>query len=150
MHKKTARLLNDLIVIHYYRIEGYEKALSKLKDNRDGDLRFLFEKMIYNSRECNQQLAKEVAALGEKPVAGTSGAGKISQAWANLKTLFTTFDRASILKTCCAVEEATQTEYNNILEQNLSDEILAIINDQKTQLLQAYNNMTALRNAQPG
>jgi uncharacterized protein (TIGR02284 family) len=141
-------VLNDLVEINNDRIEGYERAISELKD-QDADLKALFTNMMDESRQYKMQLTSEIAAAGEETDTGTTNRGKIYRVWMDVKAAFTGHDRKAILASCEFGEDAAQRAYKMALEdEDLPFHIRSLISEQKQSLRNSHDRIKALRDAQ--
>ena len=139
-NESLVEVLNDLIKINNDRIDGYERALSEVKDI-DLDLRGIFQKMANESREYVQELSREVATLGGEVATGTTGSGKIYRVWMDIKATFTGHDRTSVLESCEYGEDAAQEAYEDALatDADLPVDVRQLITNQKASLLESHN-----------
>ncbi len=150
MESKTesAEILNDLVQINNDRIEGYEKAMSDLKDE-DQDLKSSFLSMIDESRKCKMALSNELNVLKTDTDEGTTTSGKLYRAWMDVKAVFTGHDRKSILENCEFGEDAAQTAYRTALSiESLPLYLKNLILDQKQQLKESHEKIKQLRDKQ--
>lgn len=139
---KTAAVLEDLVKINNDRIEGYEKAMKQAEDE---DLKMLFGRMLDESRQYRDELNKFLGGLGEEREKDTTMAGKIYRTWMDVKVSFGGNDRHSILASCEFGEDAAQKSYRQALEQDLPDDIRAIITKQHSALKASHDKIRHLR-----
>lgn len=127
--------LNELIMINYDRIAGYEKAAELTKTN-DIDLTTIFNQMENDSRGYVEELETKIVALGGEPVVISTISGKIYRVWMDLKNVFTDSDKESILESCEFGEDAAQKAYDQVLhsDTDMNSEIRTLILDQKEEL----------------
>lgn len=139
-NEKLAETLNDLVRINNDRITGYEKAAEQA-ESIDVDLKVIFNKMASESREYIRQLDEKVIALGEKPSADSTFAGKIYRTWMDVKNTFTGSDRTSILNSCEFGEDAAQKAYNEALESDaeMDADTRQLIMEQKNSLKNSHD-----------
>ena len=141
--------LNDLIRINNDRIEGYSKATAQANDQ---DLQSLFSQFVQQSR----QFANELRGLvnirygsddNDKQVTDeTTASGKIYRAWMEVKDKFTGGTRKSVLSSCEFGEDAAQKAYKTALEdEDLAPDVRGVIERQKAELLDAHNQVKAMR-----
>jgi uncharacterized protein (TIGR02284 family) len=147
-NEKVAEVLNDLIRINNDRVDGYEKALTEIKDI-DLDLRGIFQKMANESRENVAELSSEVMAHGGEVATGTTGSGKIYRVWMDIKGTFTGHDRESILESCEYGEDAAQEAYDDALasDAELSVDVRQLITSQKASLRDSHDLIKKYRDA---
>lgn len=149
MSNQTANYetLNDLVQINNDRIVGYEKAIEELHPE-DSDLKSLFAQMIVESQRLKMELATEVQRYGSDIETGTTNSGKIYRAWMDVKAIFTGHDRKTVLNNCEFGEDAAQSAYKAALaEDDLSDDVRALITQQKAQLRVSHDEIKALRDS---
>ena len=143
--KETIEVLNDLLQINNDRIIGYEKAIRETKPE-DDDLKILYATMIAESHRNKISMATEIQAMGGDVDQGTTASGKIYRAWMNVKTLFTGYDRHTILANCEAGEDANQRAYRAALE---NEALPAIIREllvrQEESLRSSHDEIKELR-----
>ncbi|MCH5599411.1 ferritin-like domain-containing protein [Niabella ginsengisoli] len=143
---KQVEILNDLVQINNDRIAGYEKALEGLNDEEGEDLKPLFQRMINNSVDYNEGLEKLIGLFNGEPALGTSGAGKLYRAWMDFKALVTGGDRKAILESCETGEETALRAYDEALaEEELNEESKKLILSQRADILQAHQEVQALK-----
>jgi uncharacterized protein (TIGR02284 family) len=148
-NENLVEVLNDLIKINNDRIDGYEKAISEVRDI-DVDLRGIFQKMANESREYVAELGAEVAALGGEIASGTTAPGKIYRVWMDIKATFTGHDRESVLESCEYGEDAAQEAYDDALatDADLPIDLRQLIANQKASLLESHNLIKKYRDTQ--
>lgn len=145
--EKAIDVLNSLITINNDRIEGYETAS---KETEEHDLKTLFAQFISTSKECKQELVREVNKLGGEEAEGTKVSGKFFRAWMDLKAALTGNDRKAILNSCEYGEEEALKTYEKALEndsEHLSADQQTMIIAQKSLLQADHHHVKALRNA---
>ena len=149
MSNQTANYetLNDLVEINNDRIVGYEKSIEELQPE-DSDLKSLFAQMIVESQKLKMELATEVQRYGSDIETGTTNSGKIYRVWMDVKAIFTGHDRKTVLNNCEFGEDAAQKAYKMALdEDNLSEDVRALITKQKAQLRVSHDEIKALRDS---
>ncbi|NOW97326.1 PA2169 family four-helix-bundle protein [Mucilaginibacter sp. SG564] len=141
----TAGILNDLVQINNDRIEGYQRALKDLKDN-EGGLKDLFTTLIGDSHRFKIELGTEIQVLGQDIDTSTSTSGKIHRTWLDVKAAFTAHDTHDILEECEFGEDAIVKAYREALEEeSLPAHLLQIVSAQLDKLLDAHDEIKALR-----
>lgn len=124
--------LNDLIEINNDRVEGYEKAITQIKDE-DSDLKEVFSDMVAQSQRFSVELKKHVFSEGNDPAEGTTNRGKIYRVWMDVKAVFTGKDRKATLSSCEFGEDAAQRAYATALEDNdLKPEVKHLLKNKKS------------------
>ncbi len=153
-NKEVIENLNDLVQINNDRIVGYENALKQIEEEEiqeeevETGLRSLFLSHIDDSRRFKLELAKEVEVLGASPETDTSTSGKLHRAWIDVKTTFTGHSKKSILEECEFGEDAIKKAYETALEnEDLPAYLRDILNDQLTVLVEAHDEIKALRDS---
>ncbi len=144
---KAIDVLNSLIVINNDRIEGYETAS---KETEESDLKTLFQQFISTSRNCKQELVREVTLLGGEEAEGTKVSGKFFRVWMDVKAALTGNDRKTILNSCESGEDTALDTYENVLlndAEHLNAGQLAMIIGQKSLLKADHDHVKALRDA---
>ena len=145
---ETIEILNDLVLIHNDRIEGYERALHEM-EQVDADLKTLFLNMIDESRKNKSSIANEVQVLGGDVENGTTNSGKIYRAWMDVKAVFTGHNRKTILSNCEAGEDAAQRAYNDALDtDDLPRYIREMLIRQQASLKRSHDKIKDLRDSQ--
>lgn len=140
--EKLIEELNDLVEIQNDRIRGYEKAMEAV-EQKDIDLKALFESFKQNSIQHREELSKEITTLGGSVEDGTTVSGKIYRAWMDVKATFTGHSRESALESCIFGEEAAQKAYDMALasDAEMSAEVRQIITSQLTSLKSDYKKI---------
>ena len=146
--KKTAEVLNDLIMIYNDRIEGYEKAIAALPA-ADVDLKTLFAGMIEQSQTLKDELQQHISAWEERIDDETTASGKIYRVWMDVKHSFALNTRKSILESCEFGEDAAQKAYKEAeTDPDISIAAKSLISGQRTQLGAAHNQIKQLRDSE--
>lgn len=146
--ENTAEVLNDLIQINNDRIEGYQRA-AKETDEKDIDLRAIFNDMADESRKYVSELSTYVTVRGEETAEGTTLKGKIYRAWMDVKATFTGKDRKAILASCEFGEDAAQKAYDEALKEDIPAEVRRVITEQKASLRNSHDKIKRMRDMQP-
>jgi len=143
-------LLNDLININNDRIEGYEKAIEELDDQRPQHERGLFEERIQESRVLHNELASAVSRLGGKLQDDTTTGGKLYRLWMDMKTTFTGGSSKSVLELCEYGEDVALKAYNKALAEkvNWPEDILTMLTRQRQILKEAHDLIKRYRDSQ--
>jgi uncharacterized protein (TIGR02284 family) len=144
--KELTSAINDLVLIHNDRIEGYLNAIESL-DQKDADLKMLFAKMISNSREHVSRLGSLVNKAGGEVEEGTTTSGKIYRSWMSIKTAFSGNERTSILEACEGGEDAALEAYDKALESDaeMSVDVRQLLMEQKSSLQTDHDQIKKLR-----
>lgn len=145
--EKAIEVLNSLITINNDRIEGYEKAS---KETEEVDLKALFAQFISTSKNCKQELAREVSTLGGEVAEDATVSGKFFRIWMDVKAALTGKDRKAILNSCEYGEDEALDTYEKALANDLeylSADQKSMIYTQKALLKGDHNRVKALRDA---
>jgi uncharacterized protein (TIGR02284 family) len=143
----TVQILNDLVQINNDRIEGYQRASKDLKDG-DTELKSLFTRLIGQSQGYKLALGTEISAFGKDIETGTTTSGKIHRVWLDVKAAFTGHDTHNVLEECEFGEDAILKAYRTALEdENLPAYLRETISQQESELLDAHDEIKALRDA---
>lgn len=145
-HEACINALNDLVQINNDRIEGYKRAIEELKDDRDNDLKSLFNNMINESEGYRAELSQMVTRYGGEPAESSTVSGKLYRAWMDVKAVFTGGDRDTVLNNVEDGEDAAQKAYQMALD---DDDVMAETKDliarQKASLRESHDQMKALK-----
>ena len=145
---KQVQVLNDLVQINNDRIAGYQRAMDDVNDEEGEDLKPLFQRLMNNSLDYNEELEKLIGLFNGEPALGTSGAGKVYRAWMDFKALVTGGDRKAILESCETGEQTALRAYDEALaEEDIHEEPKRLIPAQRADILQAYEEIKALKEA---
>lgn len=143
----TVQILNDLIQINNDRIEGYQRASKDLQDG-DTELKSFFTRLIGQSQGYKLALGTEVSAFGKDIETGTTTSGKIHRVWLDVKAAFTGHDTHNVLEECEFGEDAILKAYRTALEdENLPGYLRETISQQESELLDAHDEIKALRDS---
>jgi len=146
--KGITKILNDLVQINNDRIQTYEHAIEELKDE-NADLKVVFTRMISNSLQYKIVLAKELPAIADYMNTGSAKTDRFFRAWMNVKTVFSGYDRKTILKACELCEDAALRAYETALrDDNISLNIRFLISEQKQSLEVSHNTIKLLCDSQ--
>jgi uncharacterized protein (TIGR02284 family) len=141
----NSETLNDLIRINNDRVTGYSKAAAQAKDQ---DLQSLFSGLAQQSRQFANELRSLVSDNDKNVTDETTGAGKIYRAWMDVKATFGGADRKGVLASCEFGEDAAQRAYKDALkEDDLSPDVRATIESQKSTLREAHDKIKMMRDA---
>jgi uncharacterized protein (TIGR02284 family) len=144
---QTTDILNDLILINNDRVAGYEKANKQLHDS-DTAMRDHFIQMIKESRNYNAELAGLVVVTNSDVKSGTTVSGKLYRTWLDVKGIFTSDDRKTVLQNCVAGETAAQKAYIAALQEDLPANVKKVVQDQLASLKLSGSNIEHLLDAE--
>jgi uncharacterized protein (TIGR02284 family) len=115
-NKKTIEVLNSLIIINNYRIQGYKTASEETRENY---LKALFGQFCSTSLKCKQELVNAVNGLNGEVADVTLTSGIFYREWMDAKAALTCNDRKAILKSCELGEDIAISVYKNVLKDDL-------------------------------
>jgi uncharacterized protein (TIGR02284 family) len=148
-NERAVEVLNDLVRINNDRITGYEKALNKT-DEKDVDLRNMFDRMAQESRSYTKELTDQIQRLGGEPASGTTASGKIYRVWMDIKSGLSASGRKSVLEECEFGEDAAQKAYEKALdaENDLPPDVRRIVQEEKNSLRSSHDTIKSYRDLQ--
>ena len=139
----NSEVLRDLIRINNDRVTGYSKAATQTDDQ---DLQSLFSQLAQQSRQLASELRSLISDSDKNVTDETTTAGKIYRAWMDVKATFGGDSRKAILASCEFGEDAAQRAYKDALkEDDLTPDVRATFESQKSTLLQAHNQIKMMR-----
>jgi len=145
--KATTETLGDLVLLNNDRCEGYEKAMNQTDE---ADLKQLFQHLSDESRKFSSELKGLFPAGEEVPEnKETTNSGKLYRVWMDVKNALTTNDRKSVLSSCEYGEDVIKKAYEEALKhrEDLSSEVLSVLERQYSVLLEAHNRVKHLRDS---
>ncbi len=147
--EKSAEVLNDLIEINNDRVAGFAHAIKEL-DQKELDLRMLFQQLRDESRQNVHELDIAVNKIGGEAETDMSGNGALHRMWLDIKTAFSGHDRKSILDECERGEDTIKKAYQNALapDSGLPPEFIKLIKRQQMGVIASHNQIKALRDSQ--
>lgn len=138
-------ILQDLIEINNDRVAGFDKANDDIKEENI-DLKQVFSKYADQSRRFAQELSAEVGRLGEDVDTDKSVAGTLHRAWIDIKSVFTSGDRKSILDEAERGEDAIKAAYKKALEDvEITGDLREILTVQAQEINEGHDTIKALR-----
>lgn len=143
--KNAKHVVDGLIRINNDRIHGYEKAIKEVGDG-ENDLKSLFSNFKQQSQSLKTDLESHIHSWEIENEDKTTASGKVFRAWMDVKSFFSGNDRKAMLESCEFGEDAAQKAYQEALEVNeLPMDTRALLENQKTELLAAHNQVKQLR-----
>lgn len=143
----TVETLNDLILIHNDRVDGFERALKELGQNNT-ELHAVFLAMIDQSHQLKLALATEVAAAGKDIETGHTTSGTLHRTWLDIKSKFTGHSTHNIMEECEFGEDAIKKAYASALEEeHLPAFIRQLLQEQQVALQDAHDKIKVLRDS---
>ncbi len=148
-NEKIIDVLQDLIKINNDRIEGYEKALEDLDNEKSLIDRGVFEERIAESSNFRNELESAIIPLGGETEDTTTAGGKLYRVWMDLKTSFTGGSPKSVLELCEYGEDVALKAYDEALEETeLPQNIHTLINQQRQTLKRAHDIIKSRRDTE--
>ena len=141
---EATHVLNDLIHICLDGEKGFAAAAEKVSDSS-----LKLELMDYSMqrRDFAADLQSMVASAGEDPTNSGDVAGGLHRAWINVKSLFTSDDRYSILAECERGEDSAVAEYRKAVESDLPTDYAQLVQSQASAVKRTHDRIKALRDA---
>ncbi|WP_437918177.1 ferritin-like domain-containing protein [Sphingobacterium sp. LRF_L2] len=137
--------IRELVDINNDRIAGFQKAIDDLSEE-NSDLKGIFEQYRNQSQYFSQELNALIALQGEDKEKGNTFGGTLHRAWIDVKSLFVTNDRVSILNEVERGEDAIKAAYKIVLDNGEVDaEILSTVMNQALEIRTAHDDIKALR-----
>lgn len=137
MQEKAREAMNKLLSISRDSAEGYEEAAENVENQIYQDM---FRDYAEQRRNFVFELTHKLNEYGETPDDGGSLLGSIHHAWLNLRETFTSGDSAVIAE-CNRGEEAAMDIYQEELQEDLPDDVLALIKTQYSLLKASYERV---------
>ena len=138
-------ILNNLIVLHIDRIDGYKAAYTETYKE---ELRSMFTELQETSSQCKTELEAEVKRLGGTPEEGTMILGKLHRGWMDIKAAITGSDSDSILNSCKYGEQTIIKAYEDALDEEMEEvdhEQKAMISRQLNLLERDYEKVKTMQ-----
>ncbi|GAB2776284.1 hypothetical protein GCM10027275_19300 [Rhabdobacter roseus] len=144
--EKAQDALENLIKLHYDRIQGYEHAL---EDTKDADLKALFSHNADQSRQFRAELSAEMDKYGGEVPKDNKFLGDIHKAWMDFKAAITNKDRESVLSSCEFGEQTILGAYDDVLKYDEDDvqiptSLRTLLQNQHTVIKSAYSQISLL------
>ncbi len=137
-----ASVLNELIETSKDGEKGFMKAA---EDTKDASLKSIFSECAARCREGARELQQHVRALGEKPEDSGSVAGALHRGWISVREAIVARDDKAILEECERGEDYAKAEYRKALEQELPQELRAVVERQYRGVMSNHDRVRALR-----
>lgn len=141
----TIDVLNTLITINNYRIEGYANASQETEEQ---NLKTMFAQFSFTSQICKQELKTEIAKLGGTLADSKMASGKFFRLWSGVQAALTGKDRKAIFNLCEYGEDMTNDTYEKTLKndtENLSTEQQTMIKAQQILLVTDHSKVKTMR-----
>jgi uncharacterized protein (TIGR02284 family) len=136
--------LNDLIETCKDGQEGFRQAADGVERS---DLKSLFFEFSQQRAHFAGELQSLVQSLGGDPETSGSTAGALHRGWINLKSAVTGKDEKAILNECERGEDSAKKAYKDALEEPLPANIMEVVQNQYSSILQAHDRVKMLRDS---
>ncbi len=152
-NETTSRALTDLLEINRTATEGYETAAEKTEDGR---VKSVLSQFAQQRAGFQQELQQTASQLGIRPSEQTTveevamtAAAAVHRGWINVKSLVTGASTDAILGECETGDATALAAYETALKApELTPDLRAVLQRQHGQILQAKNQVTALKSGQ--
>jgi uncharacterized protein (TIGR02284 family) len=136
--------LNDLIQVCIDGEKGFAEAAEHIEDP---SLKLELTDYSMQRRDFAADLQSLVSATGEEPAHSGDTSASLHRAWMNLKTKFTSNDRAVILTECERGEDVAVEEYQKALDKGLPVDYSQLVQSQFSAVKRTHDRIKALREA---
>ena len=144
MTTNVESVLNDLIETSKDGEKGFQKAAN---DARNGELKSLFTACAARCAKGAAELQQLVGARGGKPEVAGSVAGAFHRGWMSVKEALTDRDDKAILEECERGEDYAKAQYKKALQQDLPENVRAIVARQFEGVVANHDKVRALRDS---
>lgn len=144
MATNVESVLNDLIETSKDGENGFKKAANEA---RNGELKSLFASCAARCAKGAIELQQLVDARGGKPEVAGSVAGALHRGWMSVKEALTDRDDKTILEECERGEDYAKAQYRKALQQDLPDNVRAIVARQFEGVVANHDKVRALRDS---
>jgi uncharacterized protein (TIGR02284 family) len=142
MAENYVKVLNNLIETSKNGEKGF---LAAAEDTKNAELRQLFQRRAQDCASGAAELQAIVAQSGETPEDSGTVAGALHRGWVNLKAAVAGRDDLAILEECERGEDVAKKQYADALQDNLPENIRAIVQRQYDGVLRNHDQVKALR-----
>src|SRR5712671_2484243 len=140
--KEAISTINSLIETLKDGEKGFKEASEAV---RDPQLKSLFQQYSQQRHRFASELQAQAHSLGEsKPEKSSSTAGAMHRAWINLKSVVTSGDDKAILGECERGEDSAVHEYQEAMQNGLTDTAREIVSRQFTEIRSAHDRVRQL------
>ncbi|MGE5424158.1 MAG: ferritin-like domain-containing protein [Syntrophothermus sp.] len=144
-NQKVIDTLNHLIAIAYDGKNGYMNAAESVKEE---GMRNTFEHFSQERENFIIQLQQQVIRLGGEAQDNGGPLGAIHRTWMDMKSIFTSGDKDSIVSACITGEETAIKEYRESLEEPyITGNVKQLIAEQLRGIESALSRIRAHANA---
>ncbi|HVE51387.1 MAG TPA: PA2169 family four-helix-bundle protein [Casimicrobiaceae bacterium] len=137
-------LLNELIETSMDGENGFRKAAN---DARDAELKSLFTTCAARCAEGARELQQVVKVGGGDPEKTGSVAAALHRGWISVKEAMTDRDDKAILEECERGEDYAKVQYKKALQQDLPENIRAVVQRQYDGVIANHDKVRALRDS---
>ncbi|HST22738.1 MAG TPA: PA2169 family four-helix-bundle protein [Blastocatellia bacterium] len=142
---KAISCLNNLIEANRDGQNGFKEAAENVKNS---ELKSFFNQASLDRARFVGELQQEVRRLGGDPENTGSTSAALHRVWIDLKGTFTGKNDESILSECERGEDSAVDAYKDALkDQNLPNDIRALVEKQFTSVKQAHDQVKQWRDA---
>jgi len=142
MAEHYVKVLNHLIETSKNGEKGF---LAAAEDAKSPELRDLFQRRAQDCASGASEMQAIVAQAGEKPEDGGTVAGAIHRGWVNLKASVAGRTDLAILEECERGEDVAKKAFSDALNENVPENVRAVIQRQYDGVLRNHNEVRALR-----
>jgi len=142
MADNVVKVLNHLIETSKNGEKGFVAAAD---DAKNPELRNLLRTRGQECAAAAAELQAMVAQLGGKPEDSGTVAGAMHRGWVNLKAAVAGREDKAILEECERGEDHAKKEYAEALQENLPENVRAIVQRQYDGVLRNHDQIKALR-----
>ena len=136
--------LNNLIETCKDGQNGFREAAEGVKNT---ELKTLFLAYSQQRAQFAGELQNEVLRMGSEPEKTGSVAAKLHRGWIDIKSAVTGEDEGAIIAECERGEDSAVKNYQEALNEDLPENIRAIIEQQFTQVKEAHDRIRTLERA---
>ncbi len=134
--------LNDLLEKTYDAEKGFKKAAENVEH---AGLKNYFNHKSQERYDFGHELKNEIKAFGQEVDKGESTTGTAHRTWMDIKALFSSDNKESMLEEAIRGEESAVEEYNDILsETNLPNSTQALLMQQKNKIMDGLSSIRKL------
>lgn len=141
-NRKVISTLNHLITTCREGQEGFSKAADGVKSE---DLRSIFRDCARQRTDLLSELQIEVLRLGGEPGKADSLGGALHCGWLNLKAVLGGEQEVAVVEEAERGEDIVMQQYQAALQEDMPQQVRAILQRQYTQVKQAHDRISALK-----
>ncbi len=134
--------LNDLLEKTYDAEKGFKKAAENVEHT---GLKNYFNQKSQERYDFGHELKNEIKAFGQEVDKGGSTTGAAHRTWMDIKALFSSDNKESMLEEAIRGEESAVEEYDDILsETNLPNSTQVLLMQQKNKIMTGLSSIRRL------